>query len=129
MVGPLVYPVSEQLTGAKFWLFYNLEIPNYGFQEVRDMAETKPLTKLVRPLSKGQITLPVEFRRRLRIDDRTILSLTLKGSKIEILPLRPLAENEPLKEYSKDEIERFVKEDRLDRKTAKKVRKLLGRSV
>ncbi len=93
------------------------------------MAETKPLTKLVRPLSKGQITLPIEFRRRLRIDDRTILSLTLKGSKIEILPLRPLAENEPLREYSKDDIERFVNEDRLDRKTAGKVRKLLGRSA
>ncbi len=34
------------------------------------MAETKPLTKLVRPLPKGQITLPVEFnasRRGLQI--------------------------------------------------------------
>jgi bifunctional DNA-binding transcriptional regulator/antitoxin component of YhaV-PrlF toxin-antitoxin module len=91
------------------------------------MAATKPLTKLVRPRAKGQITLPTEFRRRLKIDDKTILSLSLKGSKIEILPLRPLPEQELMREYTRDEIKRFLKEDRLDPRTAEKVRRLLGR--
>ena len=91
------------------------------------MKEDKPLTKLVRPLSKGQITLPIEFRRRLKIDARTILNLTLRGGRIEIVPLRPMPQREALREYSQDEIERFLKEDRLDPDTAAKVRRLLAR--
>ena len=91
------------------------------------MTEDKPLTKLVRPLSKGQITLPIEFRRRLKIDAETILSLTLKEGKIEIVPLRPLALEESMREYRDDEIERFLEEDRLDPDTAAKIRNLLGR--
>ena len=93
------------------------------------MTQTKPLNKLVRSLPKGQITLPIEFRRRLKIDDKTILSLSLKGSKIEILPLRPLPQKEAIREYSRDEIKRFLKEDRIDRKTAKRVRALFGRGA
>jgi bifunctional DNA-binding transcriptional regulator/antitoxin component of YhaV-PrlF toxin-antitoxin module len=93
------------------------------------MAQAKPLRKLVRPLPKGQITLPIEFRRRLKIDDKTILSLSLKGSKIEILPLRPVSRKETMREYSGDEIKRFLKEDRIDPKTAAKVRSLLGRGI
>ncbi|MEK7447140.1 MAG: AbrB/MazE/SpoVT family DNA-binding domain-containing protein [candidate division NC10 bacterium] len=91
------------------------------------MARTKSLSKLVRPLPKGQITLPIEFRRRLKIDDKTILSLSLKGSTIEILPLRLAAQAVSLRKYEADEIARFLKEDRLDRKTADKVRRLLGK--
>ena len=90
------------------------------------MAQAKSLNKLVRPLPKGQITLPIEFRRRLKIDDKTILSVSLKGSKIEILPLRPLPQKETIRKYSDDEIKRFLKEDRLDPKTAAKIRRLLG---
>ena len=93
------------------------------------MHTAKPLSKLVRPRSKGQITLPIEFRRRLNIDEKTILSLSLKGSKIEILPLRPRPEQAPMRGYTSDEIARFLKEDRLDPHTAEKVRRLLGRRV
>ena len=91
------------------------------------MREDKPLTKLVRPLSKGQITLPIEFRRRLKIDTETILNLTLKDDRIEIVPLRPVPQEETLREYSHDEIDRFLREDRIDSDTAQKVRRLLGR--
>jgi AbrB family looped-hinge helix DNA binding protein len=91
------------------------------------MPEDKPLTKVVRPLSKGQITLPMEFRRRLKIDAETILNLTLKDDRIEIVPLRLVPQEETLRDYSHDEIERFLREDRLDPDTAAKVRRLLGR--
>jgi bifunctional DNA-binding transcriptional regulator/antitoxin component of YhaV-PrlF toxin-antitoxin module len=91
------------------------------------MTEGKPLTKIVRPLSKGQITLPIEFRRRLKIDSETILSLTLKENKIEIVPLRPVPREQTLREYRDDEIEYFLKEDQLDPNTAAKVRRLLGK--
>ncbi len=91
------------------------------------MREDKPLSKLVRPLPRGQITLPVEFRRRLKIDAQTILSLTLKDDRLEIVPLRPVPQDVSLRDYSRDEIEGFLKEDRIDRATAAKVRRLLGR--
>jgi AbrB family looped-hinge helix DNA binding protein len=95
------------------------------------MTQDKPLTKLVRPLPKGQITLPVEFRRRLGINSETILSLTLKGNTIEIVPLRPVpqqeTQQETLREYQDDDIDRFLKEDQLDPDTAAKVRRLLGK--
>lgn len=93
------------------------------------MGQPKTLTKLIKPLSKGQITLPIEFRRRLNIDESTILRLSLKGSKIEILPLRPLPRGEDLRKYEKDHIQAFLKEDRLDPKTAEKVRRLLRQSA
>ncbi len=91
------------------------------------MPESNPLTRLVRPLAKGQITLPVAFRRRLGIDAGTVLSLTLKGGRIEIAPLRTIPQEEALRDYTEDEIQRFLEEDRIDPGTAAKVRRLLGR--
>jgi len=42
------------------------------------MAE-RELTGVVKPLAKGQITIPVEFRRRLNIGMDTFLQLTHKS--------------------------------------------------
>lgn len=83
--------------------------------------------RLVRPLAKGQITLPVAFRRKLGINATTILRVVLKQSKIEISPWRPPAEDERLRMYSSAKIRQFLKEDRLDAKTAGRVRRLLER--
>ena len=46
-----------------------------------------PLTRVVRPLRRGQLTIPAEFRRKLGIDDDTLLQLTLQEGKIEITPV------------------------------------------
>jgi bifunctional DNA-binding transcriptional regulator/antitoxin component of YhaV-PrlF toxin-antitoxin module len=84
------------------------------------MAE-KELTKVVRLRPRGQLTIPSELRRRLKID-----ADSFKEGKIEIRPLRLTAEEEvPLREYSDEEIQRFLEEDRLDPETLAKVRKLL----
>jgi len=89
------------------------------------MAEK--LTRIVKPLAKGQITIPVEFRQRLNIGADTFLQLTLREGKIEITPLRLMpAEEAPLREYTDEEIQRFLEEDRLDAETLAKVRRLLG---
>lgn len=52
------------------------------------------LTRVVRPLRRGQLTIPAEFRRRLGIGDDTLLELTLQEDKIEITPVvtKPAAE-------------------------------------
>ena len=89
------------------------------------MAE-RELTGVVKPLAKGQITIPVEFRRRLNIGTDTFLQLTLKGEKIEIVPLRLMPKGEPLlREYTDEEIQLFLEEDKLDPETLAKVRFLL----
>ena len=46
-----------------------------------------PLTRVVRPIRRGQLTIPAEFRRKLGIDDDTLLQLTLQEGKIEITPV------------------------------------------
>ena len=91
------------------------------------MAEREKLiNKLVRPLSRGQITIPIEFRRKLGIDANTVLNLALKGNKIEITPaiVREIGEEE-LREYTDEEISRFLQEDKIDQETARTVKRLL----
>jgi len=85
------------------------------------------MTKLVKPLSRGQITIPIEFRKKLGIDTNTILNLVLKGNKIEITPamVREVGE-EDLREYTDSEISQFLKEDKISQSTARTIRKLLA---
>jgi bifunctional DNA-binding transcriptional regulator/antitoxin component of YhaV-PrlF toxin-antitoxin module len=46
------------------------------------------LTKVVRPLRGGQITIPAEFRSKLEIDERTLLQIALVGQELRIRPVR-----------------------------------------
>jgi len=82
-------------------------------------------SKIARPLPKGQVTIPAEFRKRLGIDESTLLNITLAGDHLEITPLR-VGEEARLRRYSDEQIARFLKEDRIDAATARKVRRLLG---
>lgn len=52
------------------------------------MARKATSTKIVHPLRGGQITIPAEFRRRLRITDDTLLQVTLEGHELRIKPLQ-----------------------------------------
>jgi AbrB family looped-hinge helix DNA binding protein len=92
------------------------------------MARKDTATRLVRLQAKGQLTLPAQFRRRLNVDEDTILRITLRGDGITITPLRPEQADSPLREFSQADITRFLREDRLDRATAAKVQRLLGRT-
>jgi len=86
----------------------------------------KDLTRLVKPYAKGQITIPAEFRERLGIDKDTILQLGLKGSTIEISPLRVVDDSHLMRDYDASEIEAFLEADKIDKKTATKARRILG---
>lgn len=83
------------------------------------------MTRLLRPLSKGQVTLPAAFRRRLGIGDQTILSCSLKTDRIELIPVQVTSQGVSLRNYSPTEIDAFLKEDKIDKKTARKVERLL----
>jgi bifunctional DNA-binding transcriptional regulator/antitoxin component of YhaV-PrlF toxin-antitoxin module len=92
------------------------------------MARTDTATKLVRLQAKGQLTLPAQFRRRLNVDEDTMLRVTLHENGMTITPLRSERTDPPLREFSSADITRFLREDRLDRATAAKVQRLLGRT-
>ena len=83
-------------------------------------------TRLVKPRARGQITIPAEFRDQLGIDENTVLQMRLEGTKIEITPLRVVDDDRLLREYDPADIQAFLEEDKLDRRTAEKARKLLS---
>ncbi len=86
------------------------------------MAEATTRRKIVKPLAKGQVTIPVEFRQALGIGAETLLTISLVGDHLEV---RPLRQEEELRRYTDEEVSRFLKEDKLDRHTAQRVRELL----
>ncbi|MEW6681695.1 MAG: AbrB/MazE/SpoVT family DNA-binding domain-containing protein [Nitrospirota bacterium] len=84
-------------------------------------------TRLIKPLAKGQITLPVAVRRQLGINEETLLRVSVKAGKIEIVPVRPVEGVAEMRDYTKAQIARFLAEDRIDSRTAARVRRLLGK--
>lgn len=52
------------------------------------MKERQLITRIVRPLRGGQITIPAEFRRQLGIGEDSVLQLSLQGKELRIRPLR-----------------------------------------
>ena len=89
------------------------------------MAQAKTRHKVVKPLAKGQITIPAEFREALGIDPDTLLSVSLVGDHLEVRPL-PRGED-AFRRYTEEEVSRFTEEDKLDAETAQRVRELLKR--
>lgn len=89
------------------------------------MERERQMSKIVRPLSKGQITIPAQFRERLGIDQDSLLNIILLEDRLEVVPVR-IGEQESLREYTDEEIKTFLQEDKIDPETAGKVRKLLA---
>ena len=87
------------------------------------MTQASARRKVVKPLAKGQITIPVEFRKALGIDSDTLLDVSLVGDHLEIYPLRQ--DEGALRRYTDDEISRFMEEDKLDPEVGARVRALL----
>jgi len=88
------------------------------------MAGKRGMTRVVTMPSRGQVTIPLEFRRRLNLDEGTVLAISLEGQHIEIRPIRAIQDN--LREYSREEIDQFLAEDRVDPDVAVAVRQLLA---
>ena len=87
------------------------------------MAQADETCKIVRFLRKGQVTVPVEFRRALQICEGTLLDVALEDGRIVLTPLRP--EENTLREYTDEEITRFLEEDKLSAEVANRVREFI----
>ena len=51
------------------------------------MSHSTQMSKIVRPLRGGQVTIPAAFRRELGIGDDTMLRMTLVDGELHITPL------------------------------------------
>ena len=80
-------------------------------------------TRVMQLPSRGQITIPTEFRRRLGLEDGALLRMRLVGDKIEIESLA-MAEAS-LRLYTGEELRQFQAEDKIDAESAAAVRRLL----
>lgn len=52
------------------------------------MKEGEPMTRVVKPLRSGQITIPADIRRAMGIEDDSLLRLTLVQGELRIKPVR-----------------------------------------
>ena len=55
--------------------------------------------KVIKVTSKGQITIPLDVRTALGIDDRTYLEVSENGNEIrlrKVVPTRPLSDDDPI---------------------------------
>jgi AbrB family looped-hinge helix DNA binding protein len=51
------------------------------------MCEHGPMSKIVRPLRSGQITIPAEFRKQLGINEHSVLKMTLDQGELRLKPV------------------------------------------
>jgi len=51
------------------------------------MSQTIQMTKIVRSLRGGQVTIPAAFRKELGIDEETMLRMTLVDGELRIVPV------------------------------------------
>lgn len=81
------------------------------------------VSKVVRTQSKGMVTIPAPFRAKLGIDAESLLEARLvdEGVLFVKLALQP----QKTEIYSDKQIEEWMKSDKLDKKTAAKLKKLL----
>jgi bifunctional DNA-binding transcriptional regulator/antitoxin component of YhaV-PrlF toxin-antitoxin module len=71
------------------------------------VAAGQPMTRIVRSLRNGQITIPIEFRRELGIGPDTLLQVTLDGDELRVTTLHTTG-REPRSGWLKDLYEQFA---------------------
>lgn len=97
------------------------------------MNNTVPQTKFIKPFSKGQITLPKDYREYLGIDEDSWLKVSLKGEKILLQPVEDFDELRRIEpEFNKEVYLRSIlkiKGDWFNEKEMRRARKEVERRL
>lgn len=80
-------------------------------------------SKVVKTQSKGMVTIPVEFREKLGIDPNSLLEVKMVEDGVLFVKLE--VQPKEIEIYSDKQIAEWMKDDKIDPKTAKKLEKLL----
>ena len=59
-----------------------------AWEVISAMTGAVPPSKLVRQLRGGQVTIPIEFRRQLGVDDGAMYRMTLVDGEIRVVPVQ-----------------------------------------
>ncbi|EKD64536.1 MAG: hypothetical protein ACD_50C00351G0003 [uncultured bacterium] len=81
------------------------------------------MSKVVKTQSKGMVTIPVEFRQKLGINENSLMEAKLIDNGVVFIKLD--FEPEEIEIYSDNQIKKWMEDDKIDTKTAKKLEKLL----
>lgn len=79
--------------------------------------------KIVRTQTKGMVTIPREFREKLGISSNSLLEAKIVDNGVMFVKMNYQALEPEI--YSDEQIKNWLKEDKLDKKTAEKIKKLL----
>ena len=77
----------------------------------------------IKPLAKGQITIPISFRRELCIKENTLFQAELKKDGVFLKPIILDWKEQYIRDFSDEEIKQWLENDKLDRKTRQKLKK------
>lgn len=77
--------------------------------------------KVVKTQSKGMVTIPVEYRESLGVNENTLFEVKLIDNGVMFIKVNMKDENEI---YSDKQVQKWIKEDKLDSNTVKKLQKL-----
>ncbi|OGE33993.1 hypothetical protein A3D83_03390 [Candidatus Daviesbacteria bacterium RIFCSPHIGHO2_02_FULL_41_10] len=78
---------------------------------------------IIKPLAKGQITIPVSFRRELGIKENTLFQAELKEDGVFLKPISLDWKEKYIRQFSDEEIKGWLEEDKMDKKTLQKLKK------
>lgn len=80
----------------------------------------------IKPLAKGQITIPVSFRRQLNIKNDTLLQAELMQDGIFLKPINLAWKEKYVRQFSDEEIKQWLEDDKLDEETLQKIKKFFN---
>ncbi len=73
---------------------------------------------IIKPTSRGQVTIPLKLRRRLGISEETLLSVDARDKAVVFTPVK-LEKEQLLRQYTKSEIAQYLRDDKLSDQDAK----------
>lgn len=76
---------------------------------------------IVKPLPKGQITIPAELRKQIGMSESTVFKVVVQGSGLYLEPVHLGWEQKFLREYSPEYVKELAKDDKIDKKTLEAV--------
>lgn len=79
--------------------------------------------KVVKPQSKGMVTIPIEFREKLGIDSDSLLEVKMINNGVAFIKIDYQSKKES-RIYSDQQIKQWLKDDKLDAATVRKLAKL-----
>ena len=80
---------------------------------------------IVKILPKGLITIPKKWREALGFEENSLARMRKEGNKLILEPVNVVSY--PLRDYSKEEIEEFIKSDRISSQLRKRFRNYLNK--